>query len=742
MPSLPQDYSSSSLVSPTSLNTSLYSFFEANPFYPTGVQWHARKPVYKSVAAGTVSVGSGVTGYPFTGQGSANIIEDSCADYGNPLDPPQWGTVQSEVPGADGSFTGTGGGWFFLSAFTPIGPAAVNGVTFSSDIQDNGTDTSWGSNSLAADGLPATPWTADLYSVGTDTYTPVVSNGGAATYPTITSAGGSQRAVYFQGHWASILPAHAVIPSSAGHFPPAPKQSWATGDQWTSNWANGPAGIGDVLNFLNCPPCLRVDSGSTTTSVPNTTATVIKLTNVGLDTWSAFNTSTWTWTCPADGLYLVFAANVLAAETMSSQVSARVNGTDYWGPSNYCSGTFAGTAAKAQVFSLLAGDTVQAAGYQDSGGTIATLTSHKPRLVILWVGSPGVPGLVNSNPYFSQGSLTGWNGFGGSLTAQQQGTAGGPYPWCVLFTPNSTQSSASAEESSAPFTATPGAWYGVSAWVNPSGTYQTLLGFDWLNSGTYVSTTAASISAGTGSWSLVHTIQQAPASGITSGYPRVGRTTGGTATVPSTATVYIGGVQAGQAGGTQPTPPDLTYRYAAGTPAGSVASVFSEYLANDLTFLTWRPYLLSYQANSQTITDNFSTQVNMDTITGIVHGDYGANYAGWTGGTVNTWTAPVNGWYLICAEIFTGSNAAASYPMVQAGIQVSTGSGHFDFYELHVVPASPAADRCGATALGYYYLREGDSVWPGVAVENYPSSTSTIVTAGHQSHFEAVWCSE
>jgi hypothetical protein len=739
LPALPYQWNVNSPVSPTNLNYSLYSFLNANPFYPTGVAFHARKPVYKAVSNAPVSVGSGDTGYPFQGQGAANVVIDSSGDYGAQLDPPQWGSIESTLPGAAGGLdAGPGGGWFLLSAFIPIGPADTNGVTFSIDIQENGTDTSWGQNDLAADALPATPWTADLYSLGASTWTPVVSNGGATAYPTVVSTEGFERSVYFQGLWISVTA--GVNPE---FFPPAPKQNWSAGDQWTSQWANGPAGLVNVLEYLNYPPCMRADAGTATTSLPNETATVIHLPETGLDTWGAYNDTTYTWTCPADGLYLVIGIIVTAAEAMSLQCSARINGTDYWGPSNYCTGVFAGTAMKAQVFSLVAGDTVQLAGYQDSGSTIATITSHEPRLVIAWVGQPGVPGTpVNPNPYFSQGSLTGWNGFGGALTAVAESALPyTPYPWVASFTPNSTVTSASAEESAGAFTATPGAWYGISAWVNASGTTNTLIGFDWTNSGTYVSTTAATAAPSTGNWVLLQTIQQAPASGINSGYCRVGRSSAGN--VGTSAAMLIAGVQAAEVGTGQPSPPDLTYRYVAGTPAAEVAGVFNDHLANDLAFLVWRPYLLSYQTISNSVTDNFSTPVPVDTITGIVHGDYGDNYGGWSAGSDNYYVAQAAGWYLVVAEVFVTANSGADYPMVQAGIQVSTApSAHFDFYELHVVPASPAADVPGAAAMGLYYLNEGDYVFPGVAIENYPAPADTYVTAGHRSHFEVVWVSE
>jgi hypothetical protein len=735
MPVTPRTWSAGDPVSPTYLNGDLYAYNYADPLCPNGVQFHARKPVYRSTAASASSITSGTWEFPFTGQMTAHVIEDSCADYGNALDPPQWGTLQCTLPGTDGNAADTGGGWFLLSTFIPVGNASTNGVTFEAGFEVNGSLMNGGGQYAGAQAThSSTPWTCDLVNtLSSDVIVPAAYNGDSATRSTIVNGTGTSTTVYYQGHWATT--GGTIVP---GQYPPAPKTLWSAGDEWTSAWANGPAGLQDVLEYLNSPPCLRADTGGGTTNCTNSTATVIAVSTIQLDAWGAYNTSTYEWSCPADGLYLIYGRICWNPAAGSFQASIRVNGTDYWGPCNHGAGTLFSTACKAQVFSLQAGDTVQLAGYQTSGSTLATRSDDRSRLVIAWVSSQGVPGVINSNPYFSQG-ISGWAAFGGTVSAVTSPPAGCPYPQALLFQPNNTQSSASAEENASPFAVTPSDWYGVSSWVQPAGTSQVLLGFDWLTSGHgFISSSHEAVTIPAGTWALPHTIQQAPGSAVLA-YPRIGRING-SSTIPSTDTLYIAGVQAAQAGTGQPSPPDLAYRYAAGTSGGSVPAVFSSYLGNDLTFLAQRPYLLAYQSSTQTVANATATQIDMQTVSGQVHGDRGDNYGGWN--AADFWyVAQSAGWYLVVFEGFVTANSSANYPGATAQIQVSTGPGP-DNYESHVTTSASDGTIPGATAIGYYYLRPGDYVYPLLTISNYPASATTVASGGHVSHFEAVWISE
>ena len=99
------------------------------------------------------------------------------------------------------------------------------------------------------------------------------------------------------------------------------------------------------------------------------------------------------------------------------------------------------------------------------------------------------------------------------------------------------------------------------------------------------------------------------------------------------------------------TPPDTTFRWAAGTSSNLAPALMQQHFGNDLGFLCNVPYLLAYQATPQSglTVGSFST-VTMDTVAGIVHNDAGDNYAGWTAGASNLYTAQIEGWYLLIAE--------------------------------------------------------------------------------------------
>lgn len=192
-----------------------------------------------------------------------------------------------------------------------------------------------------------------------------------------------------------------------------------------------------------------------------------------------------------------------------------------------------------------------------------------------------------------------------------------------------------------------------------------------------------------------------------------------------------------------PTVPDTTYRWQAGTP-GDLSALWNAHIANDLTFLTRRPYLLTYQGTAQTgIAMNTQTPVTMDTVAGIVHADGGDNYSGWNAGT-HIYTAQRAGWYLAVEEMMLASPSLTANPWVTASVAVTPASGinPYDSYQRQNMPAS--GNFPGATAVGMYYLRAGDTIKPGVLTG--ASSLTTIGTGvstpNVTSHFELVWLGE
>lgn len=153
--------------------------------------------------------------------------------------------------------------------------------------------------------------------------------------------------------------------------------------------------VTNSVNYLAYVPVCRVYPNASQ-SIPTATNTVLtSLTNVTVDNYGAFNTSTSTWTCQVPGIYLVsgqvsiqgsgaaFVLNPLLYVTSGGSSNywgrARVNGVSGAG-SPYTAGSIT------HRFRFNAGDTVQLATYQNSGGSIPiTGTSiQDTRLITVW----------------------------------------------------------------------------------------------------------------------------------------------------------------------------------------------------------------------------------------------------------------------------------------------------------------------------------------------------------------------
>jgi hypothetical protein len=192
---------------------------------------------------------------------------------------------------------------------------------------------------------------------------------------------------------------------------------------------------------------------------------------------------------------------------------------------------------------------------------------------------------------------------------------------------------------------------------------------------------------------------------------------------------------------TLPNVPDVTYRYTAGTQP-DLSPVFNAHLANDLTFLTFKPYLMSYQTSATTgIAMTTPTKVIMQADTGIIHGDSGDNYSGYNTST-GVYTCQRTGWYLVCGEIFMAYPSLTTSPLYCFQVFPSpSGVNSSDGYQ--AAAATNSTNPGGATCLGFYHLRAGDTIYPGIyTVYSSSTTTSTAVNSGRNSHFEMVWVSE
>jgi hypothetical protein len=188
------------------------------------------------------------------------------------------------------------------------------------------------------------------------------------------------------------------------------------------------------------------------------------------------------------------------------------------------------------------------------------------------------------------------------------------------------------------------------------------------------------------------------------------------------------------------TPPDTGYRWQAGTSGNSLVTAFQQHLANDVSFLIQRPYLLAYQSTAQTgLSQNVFHTITMNTVSGIVHGSAGDPYGGWHTSSGGYYAAPVDGWYLVIAGYAQSSLASGTASCLAGILQTPAGSQSPDYYQ-HVSTTTTGLNP-GAEAIGVYYLRAGDTVQPQYLQQD-AGTFSTTVTAGHQSSFGVVWLCE
>lgn len=208
---------------------------------------------------------------------------------------------------------------------------------------------------------------------------------------------------------------------------------------------------------------------------------------------------------------------------------------------------------------------------------------------------------------------------------------------------------------------------------------------------------------------------------------------------PSTFVIlYLGG-SGTPSFGTAATPPDISYRWTAGTPASSMVALMNDHIANDLNFLSCPPYLLSYQSVNQGYTAGTPFLVNMGNQSGLVHATAGDPWGGWSSSN-HYWQAPVSGWYLCVYEVFfvqPGDTSGVCDARFQCGVN---GSSNTDLYQIQNLPSGVGSG--GATAVGYYYLRAGDSIAPYANQTNGSTGLTTSGTSGVNSHFECVWVGE
>ena len=222
-------------------------------------------------------------------------------------------------------------------------------------------------------------------------------------------------------------------PSGSGYGQPALPAPFAAWSDTTTVGAlpvggttdvnlNTSQGIAPVLNFLSNPPTFRI---SATSGQSITNAGINAVTFAGstatVDSYTGW--SSGTYTVQRDGVYLVHGLAAFSANsTGQRQAAVTVNGTTYWGPPAVPPSAGTCNVAKTQLLGLRAGDTVQFACYQNSGGALSLATSDQTRFLLVWLGELGNPAAAWTPPdvTFRWQAATSGTTLGGNLTALLQ----------------------------------------------------------------------------------------------------------------------------------------------------------------------------------------------------------------------------------------------------------------------------------------------------------------------------------
>jgi hypothetical protein len=295
-------------------------------------------------------------------------------------------------------------GWYLCEGSVPIVPSTSSSYAAAliGGIQNNGTLTYYAGMSVPNSSTSVIiPAAAKLmlaeHGLGTlhGDYVQLAAENGAAV-----TVENSPNAPYFSARWICALSGTSGLAVPSNPAWPVPP-SYVTSAFLNTN-------VSQAIEFLIYPPIMEAyrnsSSGSlaSQSSIPSAGTTIVCDTKV-VDNYTAFSTSTGTWTAPAAGRYWCYGCLNVVTNTNSNVIGAglTVTSANYNGGTTYTiwGGTVTAlSAASSQSGAIVrkrlrlnAGDTIALAGFQNSAssGAIGYFggASTVPRLIIVWEGS-------------------------------------------------------------------------------------------------------------------------------------------------------------------------------------------------------------------------------------------------------------------------------------------------------------------------------------------------------------------
>lgn len=403
-------------VSPQQLNTDLYG----KPGIPSGVLFHAHRPLQSETILQGGTAYTELAAQPIRSAGvQAYTVVDTTALYSVGADNPGTASLFSfnnKVPATEGIGTRVGGWWLSWN-FPVLEDVTVPPGGVGAGMALNGTFNRMGTFQYGATTTHNTPFYLDIIGSGgtANTWEPGfwwLSPSVPQVYGYLSDT--SAQTTRMGWLYVATGPNAPVVDS----IPQVPV-SWGT---VTSAGLNA---MGSALALLNNPPALAVQTESGQ-SVPDDAITVLTFTTTVLDNYAGWSSAASTYTAPLPGLYLFSPTTAwgTASDAFIRRSALIVNadagdvvwqGTDYpatpVGPGD--SGVGLTGTSMIRVYSLGAGDTVQAAGLQNSGGDLSLYTGYPSRFVGAWMTPVAPSGTVltweapETGYWFQAGALAG-----------------------------------------------------------------------------------------------------------------------------------------------------------------------------------------------------------------------------------------------------------------------------------------------------------------------------------------------
>lgn len=288
-------------------------------------------------------------------------------------------------------------GWYLCASTTPWNYSAATQFLFVGGFQGKSAGSTLsvvrGARQPMVSANPI-PQTVDLIK---QTVTGAIGGTGDYIEPTVfQGTGGNATVQNTVNNYPDVIIRWVAAASGTVSLPVPDNPSWSIPSFLTAAFMN--TNVRDTINFLLYPPILKAHYTAGTTTLPNQVfpaGTVVTLTTVDIDNYSGFTTGAAAkYTAPVSGNYFCYGQINLAPATVTFEKGAGFSingGTTIWGEVSIqtTDGSNGYGVSVQKRLRLVAGDTLQLVGTQNSGGAlaIATAAADQTRMIVVWEGA-------------------------------------------------------------------------------------------------------------------------------------------------------------------------------------------------------------------------------------------------------------------------------------------------------------------------------------------------------------------